>query len=160
MAPPDHPACEEIHMRSWWQLRFGGVALALIVVSIGCATANREALQRGIAPEKLQCDEKQITMTPFAGETRIFTGCGREVWFTCASFPSGEQCFPMQDLRARASFEMDCADKATITFTPLDAAGHTVGASACGKRTVYQYVQTAAWKYDWVATSNASAESR
>ncbi len=141
-------------MHSWYPYALRSAPLALIVISTGCfATANREALQRGVAPQKLQCDEKQITMTPFAGETRIFTGCGREVWFTCASFPRGEQCFPMQDLRERASFEMACAEKSAITFTPLDAAGHSVGVSACGQRMLYQYVQTAAWKYDWVATS-------
>ena len=65
-------------MRSWCQQAFQRIPLVWMVISTGCfATANREALQRGIAPEKLQCDEKQITMTPFAGETRIFTGCGR-----------------------------------------------------------------------------------
>lgn len=141
-------------MHSWCQRAFRRIPLVWIVVSTGCfATANREALQRGVAPEKLQCDEKQITMTPFAGETRIFTGCGREVWFTCANFPRGEQCFPMQDLRERASFEMGCAEKSAITFTPLAPNGHSVGVSACGQRMLYQYVQTAAWKYDWVATS-------
>ena len=98
-------------------------------------------------------------MTPFAGETRIFTGCGREVWFTCAGFSRGEQCFPMQDLRTRVSFELGCTDKASIVFKPLEESGHTVGVEACGKRGVYQYVQIAAWKYDWVLNSGANIES-
>jgi hypothetical protein len=145
-------------MRSWCQVVFGCAFVVVVAVAMGCSHPSHETLQWSVAPRKLSCDQKQITAKPLAGDTRIFTGCGREVWMTCASFSTGEQCFPMQDLRARAAFEMGCEDKASLTFAALDASGHTVGVTACSKRIIYQYVQTEAWNYNWVATSSSVSE--
>jgi hypothetical protein len=133
---------------------FADVAIAAALFALaaaGCASTTREEIQRGVAAEVLACPGDRIEMTPVAGETRMARGCGREKMLTCASFPSGEHCFPMQDLQARASFELDCHEP-PVTIRALDALGHTVGVDACDQRAVYQYVSVGG-HYDWVLSS-------
>lgn len=123
----------------------------------GCTFArpDRQQLQLSVAPQVLKCPAEQITVEPFAGETRILRGCGREVMMTCAVFAGGhESCHPMASLKERAAFELDC-DASAIKLAPLADNGHSVGVSGCSKRAVYQYVQTSG-KFGWILESAGS----
>jgi hypothetical protein len=131
---------------------FTGFALTACVT-----TRTKEEAERDVATQVLKCPSESIELVPFAGDTRIAKGCGGELMITCAQFAyQPEQCFPMQDLRQRAAFELDCLDKASIQLVPLDALGRTVGVTGCGKRGTYQYVQVASSKMDWVMSSAAA----
>ncbi len=119
---------------------------------MACVSYSVQSVQVSAASDVLKCPKERITLTPFKGDTNVARGCGREVMLTCAA-PSG--CFPMQDLRQRASFELGCSDKAALEIVPLDELGHTVGVTGCGKKSVYQYVQVSAGGFDWVLGSDS-----
>ena len=134
---------------------------ALLAVGLSaCAVVTPETLQRSSASEVLGCPEGQVTLFPFKGVTHIARGCGRERMMTCAP-GDFDSCFPMQDLRKRAAFEMSC-DPTALQFTALDADGYDVGVAGCERRVVFQYVRVSGGHdedgeftvddshYDWV----------
>ncbi len=137
------------------------ISILLIASATGCAcvptTVAYEEVTRTVAAKRLRCPEASIRLSRFADMTRIAMGCGGEVMITCLepgefSGPSGE-CFPVQDLKMRAGFELRC-DRGAIALTPLDGAGHTVGARGCGRQAVYQYVEVSDDKYDWTLSGS------
>jgi len=118
----------------------------LLMVSLSACATNIESLQLSIAPQVLGCPAAEVTLSPFKGVTHLAQGCGRERMMTCS--PDGSQCFPMQDLKQRAAFELNCA-QTSLQLTALDGDGFDVGVEGCGKRLVYQYAETAEGHYDW-----------
>jgi hypothetical protein len=136
------------------------IVLSASLFPIACVEARTPAqvylsTERTVASMRLECSADDVTIEDFAGMTRIAHGCGKQVMVTClepGSFagPTGE-CFPMQDLRTRAAFELSC-DPNAVELTPLDAEGHTVGVNGCGARAVYQYVKVGQ-NYNWTLST-------
>lgn len=133
-------------------------SLVIAVLIVGCSITTQEA-KRIDAPRSLECPAEQLTYQPFAGETEIVKGCGKEELVTCVrNLYGGSSCFVMQNLPARAVFDLDC-DKASIELTPLSTDGQTVGVRGCNRKATYQYVQVSQTKMDWVPTANAKQEA-
>jgi hypothetical protein len=144
------------------------VVVAVFAIAAGGCVPRPEdylAVSKTVASMRLQCPSDAIVLERFAEMTQVARGCGQEAMITCLepdangfAGPSG-QCFPMQDLRVRAAFELSCEAR-SLALLPLDRAGHTVGVSGCGRRAVYQYVQVSEDKYNWTLSGSVRAWTR
>jgi hypothetical protein len=130
-------------------------ALASSSVIVSCGTTSLPALRQSVAPEVLKCPARDVTMVPFQGSTDFARGCGREAMITCVRHPYyGVRCFPMQNLRERAAFDLRCEDKKSLQFVGLDGDGHVVGVRGCGRQATYQYVLVDG-QWNWIMNSDS-----
>ncbi len=80
-------------------------------------------------------------------------GCGASEMYT--QIGDARVWIPMQDLRARSAFDLDCAEE-DITMSALSA--RQQGVRGCGNRATYTYVRTDEDRWDWIMDSASSSQ--
>jgi hypothetical protein len=129
--------------------------VAGLILAIGCAATRRESFERGSAANVLRCD---VVESRSAGNDGVSSCRPSPLPPTCTDATQGKQCFPRDELRDQAAYELRCPDKATIAFQPLEPEWQTVSVEACGRRAIYQRQQTTERSHAWILTSQVGLE--